>query len=460
MGRTVPWWSPIPVTEARYVPGVAGEPRRDRRSELVDAGVRLLGQTRLEQVLAALETRAIAAGAAVSNGSFFHHFRTRRHYVQAVLDRFEQLWHERVRRLTAAIDLSNTDGARGVRPAAEVEWDALAAAGELSLLQHLLWVVRAAPVDEESSTRAGEILRAAYQELTEASLDGIERNIRAMGRELLAPFDARDLSVVTNAIAEGLQMRVAVDPDAIRPGLYADTMAVVLLGTTQPRIDRTEDAVHDDLDQLLRRIEGTPPSGAVTGGRPEAWRHIVDAAAPLFVDRSADEVRIAEVATAAGVAPSTVVHLFGSVRAVAACTWVRHIPELEAIATRPLDDDEDPLQRIEAVMRRQIELVRENPGAARAVFAQLLGEAVPHAAEPVHGIPTLLPLPDLLEPLARALRQRGRLRRHVEVHRLCRTLVHLGSMHALLFRDDPVDRIVDEVMATIFDGALASRSGV
>ena len=106
-----------PVTPRRYGPGVAG----DRRSELVDAGLRLLRDLRFEQVLAAIETRAIAAEVDVTTGSFFHHFRTRDHFAGAVVGRFHELWDERVERLLFFMAASHPDGKAGVRPAAASE---------------------------------------------------------------------------------------------------------------------------------------------------------------------------------------------------------------------------------------------------------------------------------------------------------------------------------------------------
>jgi len=165
----------------------------------------------------------------------------------------------------------------------------------------------------------------------------------------------------------------------------------------------------------------------------------------------------AEVAGAAGVAPSTVVHLFGTVRAVAASTWVRHVPELEAIAASPLADDDDPMLRIEAVLVRIAELIREAPGAGEAIFGQVLADARPGSTAPKVDFRVLVPVPDFIEPAIRTLRERGRLRRHVECDRLARTVIHLLAMHTLLFRDDSVERVVDEVVA-VFDGALVTRS--
>lgn len=145
---------------------------------------------------------------------------------------------------------------------------------------------------------------------------------------------------------------------------------------------------------------------------------LVTAMLRLFVDRSAGEVRVSEVA--AGVSTTTVIEHFGTVNAVAAAGWTRHIPELKAIAATPATATESPIRRIEQV---------------------------------------LLPLPDVLVPLLRERRDHGRLRRRMEIERLARSLVHLCTMQALLFAEEPDERIVDETLSLIFDGALLAPPG-
>ncbi len=432
---------------------------------MIDAGISLIAQQRFQDLLAAVETRSIADEVGVTTGSFFHHFRNRSHFAQAVADAFAARWCARVDRLSGAASGSNDrQGLDGIRPAAAEEWAGLVAdEEELAVLQHLLWSVRHQELGEDTSRTAGDVLGEAYRTLTERVETTYLRGVRLMGREMLPPFSGRDLTVIMTAIAEGLQRRHGADPDAVRDGLYSDTVTAVVLGITRPRVERSDVAPAPELSTLESRLL-VRPRQAETGddgsGAPiETWRHIADAAAHLFIDRSAADVRVSEVAAAAGVSATTVYHHFGTVNAVAAAAWARHVPELEAIASVPITAEEGPIRRIEQVLLRYVQLARENRGATEALAAQIVAEAAPSPErEWPRDTRALVPLPGVLLPLIRELRAVGRLRRRMETVRLARSLVHLCTMQALLFSQESDERIVDETMSLIFDGALVAPS--
>jgi AcrR family transcriptional regulator len=429
----------------------------DRRSELIDAGISLLGRQQFQALLAAVETRSIADEAGVTTGSFFHHFRNRSHFALAVADAFVSRWAERVDRLEGAAAASNdSEGYDGIRPAAADEWAGLVAEEDLSALQHLLWSVRRQELGAETSRTAGDVLHDAYRGLTDSVEATYLEGVRRLGREMLPPFTSCDLTVVMTALAEGLQMRHGADPESVREGLYADAVSAVLLGITRPRVERSEADSAPELSTLESRllVQRRRQPAAV-----ETWRHIADAASHLFVDRSPGEVRVSEVAASAGVSTTTVYHHFGTVNAVAAAGWARHLPELEAIASAPITAEEGPIRRIEQVLLRYVQLARENRGITEALAAQIVTEAAPVSErEWPRDFRAVVPLPGLLLPLIRELRAVGRLRRRMDTVRLARSLVHLTTMQALLFGDEPDERIVDETMSLIFDGALVAPS--
>ena len=431
----------------------------DRRAELLDAGISLLARRQFQELLAAVETRTIADEVGVTTGSFFHHFRNRAHFATSVVEEFATRWRARVDRLSGpAVAANERQGLEGIRPAAGKEWGDLLADGDLPALQHLLWAVRDQVVGEETGRTGADVLREAYATLTDTVEATYVQGLRLMGREMLPPFTGRDLTVIMTALAEGLQMRHGADPDAVRADLYADTVSAVLLGVTRPRMERTDDRPAPELSALESRFLVTPRDQE----RPtETWRHIADAAAHLFADRSPGDVRVSEVAAAAGVSTSTVYHQFGTVNAVAAAGWARHIPELEAIAAAPITAAEGPMTRIEQVMLRAVQLCRENRGAAEAMVAQVIAEAAPSSErEWPRDVRVAIPLHAVLLPLVQELRAAGRLRRRVETQRLTRSLVHLTATQALLFAQESDERIVDETMSLIFDGALVAGTGM
>lgn len=419
--------------------------------------MRLLAQLRFEDVLRAVETRAIADAAQVTTGSFFHHFRSREHFAAAVVDRWEALWEERVARLVAfAVQAADVSGHGGVRAAAAREWEALAQPGVHESVQRVLWALRDQPLPGRGGRTGRDLLSDAYAKLSAAVRPDYERGLRGLGREPLPPFTSHDLEVLTTAVAEGLQLRAAVDPGAVRADLYGDAVAGLLLGISRPRPGPEAAAEQIDLARLEMRLGGTRQP-APSDEQPERWREIADAAAHLFVDRSPGDVQFSEVAAAAGLGVGIVRQEFERVSAVAAASWVRHVPEIVAVAGPPLAPGEDPTRRIEAVLLRYVELLRTNPGAAEGLIGEVVRSMRP-GVEARRDVRALFPVPSLLTPHVEELRRQGRLRRRVEIARLSRSLVHLVTMQATMFPDDSPARIVDETMTMTFDGTLNEPS--
>ena len=416
----------------------------------------LVSQQRFQDLLAEVETRTIVDAVGVTTGSFFHHFRNRAHFSAAVVDAFVAAWERRVEHLEAAsTGYTEGGGADGVRAAASAEWRSLQDDGAVASLQHLLWAVRDRPLTEETNRTGGDVLRSCYGHLTARVEGPYQDALGVMGREMLPPFTSHDLTVVMTAFEEGLQMRLWVDPGAVRHDLYEDAIAAILLGITRPIVTRSDSTPAPELASLEARF--LVRRHDADQGPVDVWRHIADAAAHLFVDRSPHDVRLAEVAAAAGVSAHAVQHQFGTVTAVAAAGWARHIPELEAIASAPRSEDEGPIRRIEQVLLRSVELMRENRGAAEALLAQVVLESAPHGdRKRARSIRDDVPVPGVLEPLIRELRTGGLLRRRMDVTRLARSLVHLTATQALVFADESPSRIVDETMTLAFDGALVA----
>lgn len=402
----------------------------DTRATLVDAGISALGRQRFQELLAGVDTRAIADEVGVTTGSFFHHFRNRSHYALAVVNGFVDRWHARVAHLQdASTTAVEHDGLSGLRQATGAEWDGLVNADETPILQHLLWAVRDEPVCDDTGRTAGAVLAECYAGLTAAVESTYQRGLARMGREMLPPFTSRDLTVIMTAFAEGMQMRHAVDPDVVRADLYSDAVAAILLGVTRPRVERSDTVPAPELSTLETRYLVHQRTGPAAEVPVETWRHIADSAAHLFVDRPLGDVRISEVAAAAGVSTTTVYHHFGTVAAVAAAGWARHVPDLEAIAAAPLTAEEGPILRIEQVPLRYVELARQNRGATEALANQIITEAgTSDDRRWPRSTASIVPLPAILLPLIRELRALGRLRRRVETERLARSLLqHAGA---------------------------------
>lgn len=436
----------------------------ETREALVDVGLDLLAQVRLADVLAAVETKVIAEAAGVTTGAFFHHFRDRDHFAQVVVDRWVERWRARVDRLAVLAEASSEQATgERMREASAVEWAALEQPGAVEAVQHLLWALRHQPVAGGSSRTAGEVLEAAYQQLSEAVRRHYERTLRGMGREPIPPFSPHDVEVLSTAVADGLQIRATADPGAVRGDLYVDAMTTLAIGATRPVPDRSGREVSEELVDRARQLGHRAPSSdsAAASDQPrgERWRAIADAAAHLFTNRSAAEVTTAEVAAAAGVPAAVVRQEFGgtgTVEAVAAAGWVRHLPELAEVTAVPAAPGGDPVPVMEAVLRRLVEIIHGDRWATASAVSQAIVDTTPGRSGDETSLVDRLPVAELLRPHIERLRQEGRLDRRIRTSRLSRSLVHLSTMQALMFPDESPARVVDEVMTMVFDGALVA----
>jgi AcrR family transcriptional regulator len=251
-----------------------------RRDQLLDHGIELALRQRLQDLLASVETRTITEGVGVTTGSFFHHFRSRARFAEAVADRYAELWQERVERwVELSLKVGEDPSAAVVREGAETVVEDTLNETDRAALQALLWVGRDQPVADDTTRTGGDVLRAGYCSLFEALVPVFEHNVAAMGREMLPPFTHHDLAVLSNVLAEGFERVTLACPEAVRDGLYADLISVNLIALTRPRTERA-DRQPVELATLESRLVSGPRTTRGSGRPVETWRHIADAAAP------------------------------------------------------------------------------------------------------------------------------------------------------------------------------------
>lgn len=418
----------------------------DRRAALVDAGLALAIQQCFQDLLASVDTRSITNAAGVTTGSFFHHFKNRAEYTDAVIERFTEVWEHSVLRTVDLLESFTGTGETSVRRVATDEWSGLAEDDVFTGLQHLLWVARDQPLTEATERTAGEVLRERSRWLDQTLVPSYEQGLRTIRREMLPPFTVQELSIALSALANGLEMRRCIDPDAVRDDLFADLVSSLVANLTRPALERAEEASVEVGRQPVARTSGTARETS-KGTRDQ----IAEAAAPLFVDRRVSEVKIAEIAEVAGVSASTVYHQFGRVSAVAAAGWAQHVAELGAIATEPLTAREGPVQRIEQILVRYIDIARTSRGALEG----LVLETVVGAADTHGPAPTSAPIVAMIAAHIRELRARGVLRRRIDSEGLARSILQLTAMRLLTSPDEPAERVIDETLGLLLEGALA-----
>lgn len=428
----------------------------DRRRELVDAGVALAMRQRFQDVLGSVDTRSITQAAGVTTGSFFHHFANRGHFADAVAERFKEMWRDTIDGLVAAVEGVATGDDVDVRSLVRRrDWERIEAQEVQGNLFHLLWVARHRPVSGEDGETGADVLRWSYEHLLDSVVPSYRRAVAALGREMMPPFDETDLALTMHALVDGFQMCHRVHPELLRDGLFADLVASTFVALTRPRGEQADGI---DLAALEATLLPSPPRRPV--GEGETWRHIADAASPLFDARPVAEVKVSDIAQVAEVSTSTVYHQFGRVSAVAACGWAQHLPELEAIAARPITADEGPVVRMEQVLTRYAELGIEHRGALEGLMNEVLVDARHGGTDPIAvRVLATVPVAELICPHIRELRARGWLRRRVETHILASTALQVISMRTLSTPHDPVERIVDDTFGLVLEGALTGGAG-
>lgn len=415
----------------------------DRRSALVESGVELALHRCFQDLLASVDTRSITSAAGVTTGSFFHHFRNRAEFTDAVIERFQELWTRSTQRTVDLLETFSTDEG-DMRTAASTGWSGLSEEVELAGIQHLLWVARESPISPEATLTGADVLCAQHHVFDETLVPAYERGLRSIRREMVPPFTVHELSIALSALATGLEMRASVDPDAVRSDLFTDLVSVFVTTITRPASERVEEADAPDVGRVER------PSGPLREPTRGTRDQVAEAAAPLFASRRVGEVKIAEIAEVAGVSPSTVYHQFGRVSAVAAASWVQHLPELEAIATEPLTTREGPVVRLEQLLTRFIQIARENRGALEGLVLETVAGASEGHRRAVAG-----PIGSLIAAHVRELRTRGVLRRRIDSSGLARSIMQLTAMRVLADADASEERIIDETLGVLLEGALA-----
>jgi len=244
----------------------AGIPNADARERtrraLLEAGLAILGDTPVEELLSQVTVKDVAKRAGLSPGAVYHYWDSQDDYRRALLETI--LSTERFRAdgqvaavVTAIRQATERAGATSIRDSVHAGASKnfeMAAANPASLqLQLSLW----AKHDDET---VRELLAGLYRSLNDDFMPLYEKVVADSGRQFRPPFDARSLAVVLTALVEGLLIRHAVDQQAVPAALtevprllgepedpqegtwdlFAAASYFIACGMTEPRPDAAE----------------------------------------------------------------------------------------------------------------------------------------------------------------------------------------------------------------------------
>jgi AcrR family transcriptional regulator len=192
------------------------------RTELLDAGVRILSRDPARHVFGHLKANLVAAEAGRTTGAFFHHWDTQEQYVDELIAYlFERVPSESFEMLkTHLLDAVGSDARI---PDAIVE----SCRDVVSMVPHeaqtvvevLLWACAA------RDSRLTELARAGYDARDPQGDAYFDQFLEMMGRVARPPFTTRSMGIVLSLIGQIVALRAAITPEA----LPEDTVGWIVL---------------------------------------------------------------------------------------------------------------------------------------------------------------------------------------------------------------------------------------
>jgi AcrR family transcriptional regulator len=220
----------------------------ESRQALLQAGVELLEQETLSDLVHALSARAVAKQATRSTGSFFHHWASAEDYLNDLIAFVfgSGLLPEIVDEVTTDLDhlLGGSNDPVGVI-ASICRADFDHTVGSPFFPVELL--LRSRPNDE----RIADGLRAFYHETDESLKSAYEAVISSWQLEPRPPFTYDSIAVLFTALLEGLAIRHLIDSECVPPDLFGQGVLGLLVGMLQ----RPESREHLD-DRANRLVSG------------------------------------------------------------------------------------------------------------------------------------------------------------------------------------------------------------
>lgn len=378
------------------------DPNQDSAARLLEAGYEAIDQLSLAKAIAGATTQAIAERAGVTTGSFFHHFANASEFADALvlslLDPPEYV-EETIDELVDAV--GHVDLLEVMRQSLTDTWQIFNANDSITSrfrVQMHFWAHHNQQLGTPTADYAtvADVLRESYNVRQDEAASAWQHLLDHTGRQLLPPFTLDRLATALTSLFQGLAIRHAVDPDRVDDDLFADVVVALAASVTVPIGSRLR--LSDLTEELLDESGMSPQARSGARRRRETRARVTTAASDLF-GKGWESVSMSEVADAAKVSPQTVINLFGTVRAVAAAVFGRHVADIRAAA----DDVDDPLEGLQLTLTRLAEAVILDPGPARALLAERLEVTGRRGAEvDPEDIRVVVPL---AEPLLRRLEQ-------------------------------------------------------
>jgi len=192
--------------------GRKAEVSAETRAALLEAGATLLREEPVGSVLNQITARSVATRAGRTTGAFFHHWHSQEAYQRDLLAYV--LDPARIAEVAEAGEAileglrSGGDPVRVLEETARENFQSMRADPYIPLW-HALWA--------KSGSDAGvhELLRTHIRSVTGSVAALLDAVVTASGRRFRPPFTLDSLAVAVTAVAQGLELRVAIEPERV-----------------------------------------------------------------------------------------------------------------------------------------------------------------------------------------------------------------------------------------------------
>lgn len=301
------------------------------------------------------------------------------------------------------------------------------------------------------------LVREHYDRYTDELAEAYGAILDAWGREPAPPFDLRSIAVVLTALASGLSIRHAVDPEAAPLDLGKEV--IIMLAPALTRVKPGSSARGPS--QLFgpeQHAAGEPESAQRLAGQrrvAQSRSAIISAARREFILNRYENVSMASIAEAAGVSETTLYEHFYNKPGVARACFEDEYKEMAAAIEL---DTGDLISRIRRHIERLAVLLTTRPALTVAVLDAMAqpgdvgspsGPSDPRAVVP-------LPFP-LLRPI-RDAKAAGLMRDDIRTMDLAIAITNLVVVHSRLNPDTPPDEVARHVDRVVLQGVLTDEA--
>lgn len=393
------------------------------RERVLRAGLELWGELPPAELFSGLNVSSLSKAAGITRATFYTYWSTTQEYLDDLVDYTTEPkpdgYEPEVVDLMRQMALGEGDVHRDYDAAAQWQIRAVIADPGLRVRLGLL-----AKLDDPV---VAEKLREHLDETEARAVEAAQLMLSRWGREARPPVTLGQLTALYSTFMDAFAARHLLEPDKVPVELYSWVAFALLITLTRPADDPADlhtvaalmnrFPIDGDRIRALRTAAEAPHLAvSLDEGRVKSPLEIVQIARALTSERPWQDLPVAEVAEASGVAESEVLRMFGSKHGLG----VGVVQLLGAEELDSLGAISDPVERLRAMFSRFAEVLRRSPGLVQSAVLVFAGWSDGPGADVVSWAVT----PSVVEAVTEA-QQRGQLHPGVEPSELAGTLLRV-----------------------------------